>query len=214
MPFVPSSYSYSNRPAFAGDAVDPAAAAASPQMTGSDTASLISSGITAASQLISTGADVYSRAREEKLAREAAKRRKGKKRRAPATVAAPGAMPTALAPVPSPASEGMAPWVKWTLGGLGAALLVVVAWKLMAPSEAPPERTKPHVPRSNPAPRRPTPTRIKPAPASSASIYRDRPTERLIDKAVERAHGEGYEDETPEPFDSGEEEFAGSEGDE
>ena len=184
-------------------------------MTGSDTAALISSGITAASQLISTGADVYSRTREEKLARDAEKRRKSKKKkRAPAFVAASGAMPTTLAPAAPPTSDGMAPWVKWALGGLGVVVLGVVAWKLMGPSEAPPERVKPHVPRSNPAPRRPTPTRIKPAPASSASIYRDRPTERLIDKAVERAHGEDYEDETPEPFDSGEEEFAGSEGDE
>ena len=212
MPFVPSSYSYSNRPAFAGDAADPAAAAAaSSQMTGSDTASLISSGIAAGAQLISTGADVYSRAREEKLARDAAKRRKGKKKRKPAPVV-PGAASTALAP--APVTEGMAPWIKWALGGIGVVVLGVVAWKLMGPSEAPPEREKPHAPRSNPAPRRPTPTRIKPAPASSASIYRDRPTERLIDKAVERAHGESYEDEIPEPFDSGEEEFAGSEGDE
>lgn len=195
MQFKPSSYSDA-----AVTAPPTSAASTVPAFDTSMTTAAIQAGTT----LFSVGADLYSqeRARAEAEQARAAQGRKRKKKKKTTPSAA-------IAPVPSmpPAmpAEGMPGWMKWTLGIAGVAVVGFVAWKMLGGQEerAPaPRRAFSVAPKKNPG------TKLKPvksAPASSVSMFRDEKTERLIDEAVEEAHGDSYDAE-PAAFEMGENE--------
>jgi hypothetical protein len=167
---------------------------------------LLTSSIQAGASLLSTGADIYAaeraRADAEKVRRARAKKKK-KKKSTPAP--APAAYtPSGLAPAEEPT---LPTWAKWGLGLAGAAVVGFVAWKFLGAKEEPPPAPRrlsnPQV-RKNSAPKLKP---IKPAPASSASMFRDEKTERTIDEAVGVAHGDAYEEsDEPSEFDLGDEE--------
>ncbi len=117
--------------------------------------------------------------------------------------------PAAYAPSGvAPAEESALPtWAKWGLGLAGIAVVGFVAWKFLGAKEEPapsPRRLSNPQVRKNPVLKLKP---VKPAPASSASMFRDEKTERSIDEAVEAAHGDAYEESSdPSEFDLGDEE--------
>lgn len=164
-----------------------------------------------AAELFGKGIDAWraKSAADPDLARyKAAARKKGKKKRGgkkpaafPSADAASAAPTTAV--VPAEQSAGMNPWLKWGLIAGGGALVLFIAWKAFSSKkddDADDDRPR----RRNPAPRKVTRTiqRVRPAPASSASMFRDAPTEEVIEEVVEQAHGDAYED-SPGEFDYG-----------
>lgn len=196
MQFQPSSHSY-------GDA---ATAAANPSAPSTDATAEVTR---MAADLFAKGIDSWraKEAADPDLARykaAARKKGKGKKRggkKPPAFPSAAAASPTtAIAPVEG---AGMNPWLKWGLIAGGGALVLFLAWKAFG-SKKDDEDIDDRPRRRNPAPRKVTRTiqRVRPAPASSASMFRDVPTEEVIEEVVEQAHGDAYED-NPGEFDYG-----------
>ena len=135
----------------------------------------------------------------------ARKKKKGKKRGGKKSASSP--LPAPAAPttpvVPAEESKEMNPWLKWGLIAGGGALALFIAWKAFG-SKKDDEDDDYRPRRRNPAPRKVTRTiqRVRPAPASSASMFRDVPTEEVIEEVVEQAHGDSYED-GPGEFDYG-----------
>lgn len=197
MQFQPSSHSY-------GDAATAAANPSAPSGDSTAEAARI------AADLFGRGIDAW-RAKSEAdpdLARyKAAARKKGKKKRGgkkpasfPSADAASAAPTTAV--VPAEQSAGMSPWLKWGLIAGGGALVLFIAWKAFSSKKHEDHDDRPH--RRNPKTRQVTRTikEVRPAPRSSASMFRDLPTEEVIEEVVEQTHGDAYED-SPGEFDYG-----------